>query len=243
MLRIEREERRLAQQNAVKQLVRGLAHEVKNPLGGLRGAAQLLERELESADLKEFTDIIIGEADRLQQLVDDMLGPNQLPRRAKVNIHQVLERVRNLVEIEFGNQTRFVRDYDPSIPEITADKDRLIQAVLNVVRNAVQAINEAGRVIIKTRTLRKFTLGNHCFRLVLKIEIRDNGPGIPEDIADQIFYPMVTSKVTGSGLGLAITQTIVGQHDGLIECVSEPGDTTFTILLPFSDADLSTNGE
>lgn len=237
MLRIAREERRFAQQSAVKNLVRGLAHEVKNPLGGLRGAAQLLERELHSEDLKEYTQVIIGEADRLQQLVDDMLGPNQLLRKSDINIHEILEHVRSLVEVECTRNIIFERDYDPSIPEIFADKDRMIQAFLNVLRNAVQALNGEGHIRIRTRALNKFTLANQCYRLVLKIEITDNGPGIPENIADQIFYPMVTSKASGTGLGLSITQTIIGQHDGLIECMSEPGETTFRILLPYFDKD------
>jgi len=237
MLRIAREEHRLAQQSAVKNLVRGIAHEVKNPLGGLRGAAQLLERELHSEDLKEYTKIIIGEADRLQQLVDDMLGPNQLLRKSSINIHEILEHVRNLIDVEGHRNLVFDRDYDPSIPEIEADKDRLIQAFLNVVRNAVQALDGEGRISIRTRALRRFTLGNKRYRLVLKVDINDSGPGIPANIIDQIFYPMVTSKASGTGLGLSITQTIVGQHNGLIECVSEPGDTTFTFLLPYCDED------
>lgn len=233
MLRIAREERRLEQQDAVKSFVRGIAHEVKNPLGGLRGAAQLLERELHSEELKEYTSIIIGEADRLQNLVDNMLGPNDIPQKKSVNIHEVLEHVKNLIEIEGTHNITILRDYDPSIPEIFADQDRLIQAVLNVVRNAVQALGDNGSIILRTRTLRKFNIGSKLHRLVLKIEVQDNGPGIPGNIIKQIFYPMVTSKPDGTGLGLSITQTIIAQHDGLIECTSEPGETVFTMLIPY----------
>lgn len=232
MLRIAREGYRLAQQNAMKILVRGLAHEVKNPLGGLRGAAQLLEKELHSEELKEYTNIIIGEADRLQNLVDDMLGPNKLLRKTTFNVHEILERVRQLVLAEASGELEIARDYDPSIPDLYADSDRMIQAVLNIVRNASQALQGRGCITMRTRALRQFTIGTERHRLVLKLEIIDNGPGIPADMVEQIFYPMVTSRPEGTGLGLSIAQTIVSQHDGLIECVSEPGNTDFILLLP-----------
>ena len=239
LLRIAREENRLAQQNAVKTLVRGLAHEVKNPLGGLRGAAQLLERELHSEELKEFTQIIIGEADRLQHLVDDMLGPNQLLRKSPISIHQVLEHVRQLIVAEGKEGIEITRDYDPSLPDIIVDQDRLIQATLNIVRNATEAIASSGRIVLKTRMLRQFTLGHKHHRLVLKVQIIDNGPGIAKELIDHIFYPMVTGRSNGSGLGLSITQTIVSQHEGLVECTSEPGNTVFTILLPYLNQDVN----
>jgi len=245
ILRIAREESLLAQQTAMKMLVRGLAHEVKNPLGGLRGAAQLLERELHSEALKEYTQIIIGEADRLQKLVDYMLGPNKIPNRTMLNIHEVLERVRQLVLVESDGGLLLDRDYDPSIPDLYGDKDQLIQAVLNIVRNAKQALQGKGRIALRTRTQRQFTIGQRRHRLVLRVDISDNGPGIAPGMIEQIFYPMVTGRPDGTGLGLSIAQTIVGQHGGLIECSSVPGDTVFTLLLPIhaSDAADRTEGE
>ena len=245
ILRIAREESLLAQQTAMKMLVRGLAHEVKNPLGGLRGAAQLLERELPSPALKEYTQIIIGEADRLQKLVDYMLGPNKIPNRTMLNIHEVLERVRQLVLVESDGGLLLERDYDPSIPDLYGDKDQLIQAVLNIVRNAKQALQGKGRITLRTRTQRQFTIGQRRHRLVLRVDISDNGPGIAPGMIEQIFYPMVTGRPDGTGLGLSIAQTIVGQHGGLIECSSVPGDTVFTLLLPInaSDAADRTEGE
>ncbi len=235
MLRIAREESLLAQQNAMKVLVRGLAHEVKNPLGGLRGAAQLLERELPSEELKEYTGIIIGEADRLQKLVDHMLGPSRRSEQQMLNIHEVLEHVRRLVLADSPPSLRIQRDYDPSIPELLGVKDQLIQAVLNIVQNARQALQDDGTIVLKTRAQRQFTIGQTRHRLVLRIDIIDNGPGIPKDMQAQVFYPMVTGRAEGTGLGLSIAQTLVGQHGGLVECKSEPGRTQFTLLLPLRD--------
>ncbi len=230
--RVQREENLLTQHLATRALVRGLAHEIKNPLGGLRGAAQLLERQLHDDELKEYTSIIIGEADRLQNLVDRMLGPNTLPREQPVNIHQVLERVRNLVTAEAPPGVRIVRDYDPSIPDTRADPDQLIQAVLNLVRNAVQAVGAEGEVILRTRTIRQVTIGHQHHKLGVRVDIIDNGPGVPVEMLERIFYPMVTGRADGTGLGLPIAQSLVQQHRGLIECTSEPGKTVFTILLP-----------
>ncbi len=235
MLRITREEALLAQQNAMKVLVRGLAHEVKNPLGGLRGAAQLLERELPNEELKEYTRIIIGEADRLQKLVDHMLGPNRRGEKKPLNIHEVLEHVRRLVLADSPPTLRIQRDYDPSIPDILGVKDQLIQAVLNIVQNARQALRDDGTIVLKTRVQRQFTIGQTRHRLVLRIDIIDDGPGIPKEMLSQIFYPMVTGRAEGTGLGLSIAQTLVGQHGGLVECKSEPGHTQFTLLLPLSE--------
>lgn len=234
-LRISREEHQLAQQETMRLLVRGLAHEIKNPLGGLRGAAQLLERELPDPELKEYTNIIIGEADRLRNLVDTMLGPNALSQKESINIHQVLEHVRQLVSVEKSGSVTFISDYDPSIPEIHGDRDQLVQAVLNIVGNAVQAIGEQGEIILRTRAQRQFTIGQTCHKLVCRIEIIDNGPGIPEDIIENIFYPMVTSRADGTGLGLSIAQTLISQHNGLIQCDSRPGRTCFTLLLPLDN--------
>lgn len=230
--RIVREENLLAQHQASRALVRGLAHEIKNPLGGLRGAAQLLERELHNEALKEYTGIIIGEADRLQNLLNRMLGPNALPQQQVINIHQVVERVRTLAAAEATPTVSIIRDYDPSIPEFTADPDQLIQALLNIVRNALQAVGQKGEIILLTRTVRQVTLGHQRHKLAIRIDVIDDGPGIPPDMIENIFFPMVTGRADGTGLGLPIAQALVNQHRGLIECSSKPGKTVFTIYLP-----------
>lgn len=231
-IRITREEKLLSEQSATRNLIRGMAHEIKNPLGGLRGAAQLLERELPNDELKEYTQIIIGEADRLQNLVDRMLGPNNLPRIQTINIHQVLEHVRQLVQAESPDSLYFNLDYDPSLPELEADPDLLIQAILNITRNAAAALGNNGEITYKTRPQRHFTIGHTHHRLVMQVDIMDNGPGIPAELIDQIFYPMVTGRAEGTGLGLSIAQSLINQHKGLIECHSVPGKTVFTIYLP-----------
>ncbi len=234
-LRVEQEELLINQQEATHALVRGLAHEIKNPLGGLRGAAQLLEREIRDTSLKEYTRIIIGEADRLQALMDRMLGPNSLPNMQPVNIHRVLERVRELVIAEAGQGLLIFQDYDPSLPDLNADADQLIQAILNIVRNACQALDGKGEIILRTRVLRNFNIGARKHRLIARIEIIDNGPGIDEELRKKIFYPMVTNRSDGSGLGLSIAQALVSRHHGLIECNSQPGETTFIILIPLDE--------
>ncbi len=231
-LRIAREENLLAQQQVTQEVIRGLAHEIKNPLGGIRGAAQLLERELDDTSFQEYTQVIVREADRLQNLLNRMLGSHTLPRKRMINIHQVLERVRALVQAEVTAGIRLLWDYDPSLPELNADMDQLIQAVLNIVRNAVQALPEEGEIILRTRAHRRYTVGHVCHRLVLGIDIIDNGPGIPEQMQQKIFYPLVTGRAEGTGLGLSIAQSLVNQHGGLIECFSRPGRTRFSILLP-----------
>lgn len=236
-LRISREERMITHQALTRDVVRGLAHEIKNPLGGLRGAAQLLEAELDSAELREYTHIIIQEADRLQALLNRMLGPNRRPSYAALNIHHVLERVRSLVLAETGERIDVVRDYDPSIPELIGDMDQLIQAVLNIVRNAVRALGdtESGSIHLRSRIQRQLTIGNGRYRLAAQIDIIDNGPGIPPEIADTLFFPMVTAGTGGMGLGLSIAQSLINQHKGLIECNSRDGETVFTILLPLGE--------
>ncbi len=231
-LRINREEHILAQHHTTRTLVRNLAHEIKNPLGGLRGAAQLLERELPDPALREYTGIIIGEADRLRNLVDRMLGPNQLPSHGEVSIHEILERVCGLVEAEADPGIRIERDYDPSIPPLWGDADRLIQAVLNVVRNAVQALGRQGAITLRTRVQRQYTICSRRYKLVARLDVIDDGPGIPLEQQEHIFYPMITGRPDGTGLGLSIAQSNVNQHGGLIECVSRPGETVFTLLLP-----------
>ncbi len=237
MLRITKEEAQLSKQETTKLLVRGLAHEIKNPLGGIRGAAQLLARELPEENLKDYTNVIIEEADRLRNLVDRMLGSNKLPSLSMTNVHEVLERVSSLVEAESQGCITLVRDYDPSIPDVLIDREQMIQAMLNIVRNAMQALSplsdmRLGRITLRTRALRQFTIGHVRHRLVTKIEIIDNGPGIPPELQETIFFPMVSGRADGTGLGLAITQNIISQHQGLIECESHPGHTVFTIFLP-----------
>lgn len=236
LLRITREDALLAQQVATRDLLRGLAHEIKNPLGGLRGAAQLLERELHSEEQKEYTRVIIDEADRLQKLVNRLLGPSGMPKRQDVSIHEIIEYVRSVVLAEDSGDVALHRDYDPSIPALKGDPDLLIQAILNIVNNAREALRGQGNITIRTRILRKFTLGQQQHRLVIKLDVIDDGPGIPPDIKDKIFFPMVTSRAEGTGLGLSIAQRLVHQHGGLIECESRPGRTVFSILLPIDNS-------
>ena len=234
-LRIARDEAQLAQQEAVRTLVRGLAHEVKNPLGGLRGAAQLLEQELPHEALREYTQVIIREADRLQVLVDRMLGPKTPPRREALNVHEVLEHVRQLVTAEAPPDILVERDYDPSLPEVRGDRGQLVQVFLNIARNAVQALGEAGRITLRTRAVRQFTIGTRRHRVVCLVQVIDNGPGIPPALADSLFLPMVTGRAEGMGLGLAIAQSLVSQQGGLIQCESGPGRTVFSVYLPMAE--------
>lgn len=236
--RQDREDRLREQALANKELIRNLAHEIKNPLGGIRGAAQLLEMDLESPELKEYTQVIVHEADRLQSLVDRLLAPHRHPHLVgDVNIHEVCERVRSLVLVEYPHGLQVVRDYDISIPEFRGDREQLIQAVLNIVQNAAQALTErmaAGdaEITLRTRVARQVTFGRQRYRLALELHVIDNGPGVPEAIKDRIFYPLVTGRDGGSGLGLTLAQTFVQRHHGLIECDSVPGRTDFRILIP-----------
>jgi len=231
-LSISREKRLLSQQSTARELLRGLAHEIKNPLSGLRGAAQLLERELIAEDLHEYTRIIVSEVDRLRALVDRMLGPKSRPQMTVGNIHEVLERTRQLINVDLPPSILISTDYDPSIPELVFDRDMIFQAFLNIVQNAVNAIEHSGEIWLNTRITRNHTIGNKKHRLVAVIKIIDTGVGIPENLIDRIFYPMVSGRPDGSGLGLAISQSLITQHGGLIECQSCPGQTQFTILLP-----------
>jgi two-component system nitrogen regulation sensor histidine kinase GlnL len=238
LLRISREEALLANHQATRSLIRGVAHEIKNPLGGIRGAAQLLAKAMGNPDLAEYTNIIVGETDRLRNLADRMLGPRKLPEMQPVNIHECLERVRSLMLVEAEGRVQMRRDYDPSLPELKADPEQLIQAILNITGNALQALMENPEqeeppvITMRTRHLRQFTIGAMRHRLVMRIDIVDNGPGIPETLLESIFYPMVSGRANGTGLGLSIAQDIVHQYHGLIECSSRPGQTTFSILLP-----------
>jgi two-component system, NtrC family, nitrogen regulation sensor histidine kinase GlnL len=235
--RQDREERLIDQAQANKELIRNLAHEIKNPLGGIRGAAQLLEMEIDP-QLKEYTRVVIHEADRLQTLVDRLLAPHRRPHVVgDVNIHEVCERVRSLILAEFPRGLRVVRDYDTSIPEFRGDREQLIQAVLNIAHNACQALMDriaAGdaQLTFKTRIGRQVTTGKQRYRLALDLHVIDNGPGVPDSIKDRIFFPLVSGREGGSGLGLTLAQTFVQQHHGLIECDSVPGRTDFKILIP-----------
>lgn len=230
---LRRDEDLLAQQRLSRRIIHQLAHEVKNPLGGLRGAAQLLERQLPSTDLKAYTKVIIDEADRLAALVDSILRAGGQPRPTLINLHEITEHVSRLIAAEKPAEVELVRDYDPSLPPTEVDRDQLIQALLNVARNALQAVDPVdGRLIFRTRALPNFTLAGKRYRLILSIEIEDNGPGIPEDLRDTVFYPLVTGKSTGTGLGLTIAQDLVSRNAGLIEFTSRPGATTFFLRLP-----------
>jgi two-component system, NtrC family, nitrogen regulation sensor histidine kinase GlnL len=236
--RQEREERVAGQAEVTKELIRNLAHEIKNPLGGIRGAAQLLALDLPSPELQEYTQVIIHEADRLQTLVDRLLAPHRKPHVvADMNIHEVCERVRSLVLLEYPRGLKVVRDYDASIPEFRGDREQLIQATLNIVQNAAQALDEridAGdaEIRLRTRIARQVTIGKQRYRLALELHIQDNGPGVPDHLRDRIFYPLVSGREGGSGLGLTLAQTFVQQHQGTIECDSEPGRTVFKIVIP-----------
>lgn len=234
LVRINRDDHAVFSQETTRKLVRGLAHEIKNPLGGVRGAAQLLERELTEERLKEYTRVIIDEADRLKRLVDRMLGPNRQLEKQDVNVHSVIEHVIRLIDAESGGRITFQRDYDPSLPLVPADEAQLIQAVLNIFANAAQAIEDRPNPTIqaRTRVTRQFTIGGCLHRFVVQVDIVDNGPGIAEDLLERMYFPMISGRPNGTGLGLAITQNIIGQHGGIIECVSRPGRTCFSIFLP-----------
>jgi two-component system, NtrC family, nitrogen regulation sensor histidine kinase GlnL len=233
-LRIAREERLLDQTEASRWLIRNLAHEIKNPLGGLRGAAQLLERELERPELTEYTQVIMKEADRLQTLMDRLLTPQRPPQFAPLNIHEALERVRSLVLAEFPQGIRIRREYDVSLPPVDADKEQIIQALLNVGRNAAQALKGNGEIVLRTRVARQVTIARKLHRLGLLIQIIDNGPGVPRDIRDKIFFPLISGREGGTGLGLTLAQNFISHHQGVIELESAPGRTCFSILLPLT---------
>ena len=236
-MKIAREEKILAHQQLNRELIRNLAHEIKNPLGGIRGSAQLLERELAQNDLKEYTQVIVNEADRLQALMDRLLTPHRRPKLVSLNIHEVLERVLTLVLAEYPRDVRVVRDYDTSLPELVGEKEQLIQALLNVTRNAAQSMQGCGEIRVVTRIARQVTLARVRYRYAIMIEIVDNGPGIAGELKDKIFYPLVSGREGGTGLGLSIAQDLVNQHQGIIEFDSVPGQTRFTVLLPVRNID------
>lgn len=234
---LDKEKLLMAQREASRRIIRQLAHEIRNPLGGLRGAAQLLERRLDEQDLKEYTRVIIGEADRLVALTENFLGPTREPDIESVNIHELLEHVLLLIENEAPDSIQIVRDYDPSLPAITLDRNQIIQAFLNIARNAIQSVANTGRVIVRTRALTNDVIGTLRHRLTMCIEFEDDGPGISTEIEDSIFYPLVTDREGGTGLGLPMAQDLVSRHGGVIEFDSEPGSTRFIVRLPLEPAD------
>ena len=236
-LKIAREAKLIEQQVANRELIRNLAHEIKNPLGGIRGSAQLLERELHDPELREFTQVIVKETDRLQTLMNRLLTPSRLPHVESVNIHEVMERVRALLSAEFPEGLVIRRDYDTSLPELEGDKEQLIQAILNVARNAAQATGGRGEIAFVTRITRQVTIARNRHRLAIAVTIEDNGPGVPPEIAERIFYPLVSGREGGTGIGLSLAQSFANQHEGIIEFESVPGRTRFTVLLPVRNSE------
>lgn len=229
---LDREKALVSQRGASRRIIRQLAHEIRNPLGGLRGAAQLLERRLPDPELREYTQVIIGEADRLVALTEDLLGPTREPELRFTNIHEPLEHVMLLIENEAPPDVSIVRDYDPSLPGIEMDRDQIVQAFLNIARNAIQSVGDTGRVTIRTRALTNHVVGAQKHRLMLSVEFEDDGPGIAPEIEDSIFYPLVTDRAGGTGLGLPLAQDLVSRHGGLIEYETIPGRTRFMVRLP-----------
>ena len=233
--RITRDTALLAQQGGSRVMARQLAHEIKNPLGGLRGAAQLLERELPNEELKEYTRVIIHEADRLCALVDSLLGPARPIRREPVNVHELIDHVYRLARAEAPDAVVIERDYDPSLPPLALDRDLMVQAMLNLARNAVQAVGERGALTLRSRALTHATIGAERHRVVASLQFEDNGPGVPVELGETIFYPLVTARAGGTGLGLAVAQDIATRHGGIIEFDSRPGRTVFSLLLPLEN--------
>jgi two-component system nitrogen regulation sensor histidine kinase GlnL len=237
--RISRENALLIQHGAGRQMIRQLAHEIKNPLGGIRGAAQLLARQLGDPDMTEYTDVVISETDRLAGLVDTLLGPGGPPNREPVNIHEVLEYVVRIIEAEDERSLHIRRDYDPGLPLIALDRDQMVQAFMNLVRNAATALDGQGTITLRSRAVTNFTIGDTRHRVIASIEIEDDGPGIPAELQDTIFYPLVTGNPHGTGLGLPAAQELIGRHGGLIEFESRPGRTVFQVRIPLEQEEPS----
>jgi len=231
---ISRENALLIQHGAGRQMIRQLAHEIKNPLGGIRGAAQLLARQLADAEQREYTDVVISETDRLAALVDTLLGPGGPPNKEPLNVHELLEYVVRIIEAEDNRSLTIQRDYDPGLPLIDLDRDQMVQAILNLLRNAVAALDGQGSIKLRTRAVMNFTIGNIRHRVIASIEIEDDGPGIPPDLQASIFYPLVTSRPNGTGLGLPAAQELLSRHGGMIEFESRPGRTVFIMRIPLS---------
>lgn len=234
--RISRENALLIQHGAGRQMIRQLAHEIKNPLGGIRGAAQLLGKQLQSDELEEYTSVIISEVDRLAGLVDTLLGPGGPPNKQRSNVHELLEYVIKLIQAEIGDEIDIHRDYDAGLPHMDLDRDQLVQALLNLVRNAVVALGGQGKIILRSRAIMNFTIGDTRHNVVASLEIEDDGPGIPADLQDSVFYPLVTSRPDGTGLGLPVAQELISRHHGLIEFESRPGRTVFFVRIPLEAA-------
>ena len=230
--RINRENALLIQHGAGRQMIRQLAHEIKNPLGGIRGAAQLLGKQLQDEELEEYTSVIISEADRLAGLVDTLLGPGGPPNKQQSNVHELFEYVMRLIQEEAANEIDVRRDYDPGLPAMYVDRDQLVQALLNLVRNAVVALGGQGRITLRSRAIMNFTIGDTRHSVVASLEIEDDGPGIPTDLQDSVFYPLVTNRPDGTGLGLPVAQELISRHHGLIEFESRPGRTVFFVRIP-----------
>ena len=233
-LKINRDAALHEHQEVTRVMIRGLAHEIKNPLGGIRGAAQLLHNELNNPELEEYTNIIVEETDRLTALVDRLLAPKVVPKFAHTNIHEILEKVRKLIEMEAKSKLTIIRDYDPSIPELNLDKEMMTQALLNIVRNAMQALEKtvSPEITLITRTERQFTIASVRHRNVLKIDVLDNGPGVENSLKEQLFFPMISGRPNGTGLGLSVAQSIIHQHQGIIEFENKDNCTSFTIIIP-----------
>lgn len=239
---ISRENALIIQHGAGRRMIRQLAHEIKNPLGGIRGAAQLLERELDDDELCEYTNVVISETDRLASLVDRLLGPGGPPNKRPQNVHELIEYVARLIIAEDGRSLSIHRDYDPGLPLLALDRDQMVQALLNIVRNAAAALEGQGTIVLRTRAITNFTIGDLRHRVVASIEIEDDGPGIPNDLQDSIFYPLVTSREHGTGLGLPAAQELISRHGGLIEFDSRPGRTVFSVRLPLTDTSGQADG-
>ncbi len=234
---ISRENALLIQHGAGRQMIRQLAHEIKNPLGGIRGAAQLLERQLPEDELREYTEVVISETDRLAALVDTLLGPGGPPNKQALNVHELLEYVVRIIEADDNLSLSIHRDYDPGLPLIALDRDQMVQAIMNLVRNAVAALDGHGTLILRSRAVSNFTIGNIRHRVIASIEIEDDGPGIPRELQDSVFYPLVTSRPEGTGLGLPAAQELISRHGGLIEFESRPGRTVFFVRIPLDQAE------
>jgi two-component system nitrogen regulation sensor histidine kinase GlnL len=237
--KISRENALLIQHGAGRQMIRQLAHEIKNPLGGIRGAAQLLEKQLNDKDVTEYTDVIISETDRLANLVNTLLGPGGPPNKQPLNVHELLEYVVRIIEAEEQKKLTFVRDYDPGLPLIDLDRDQMVQALLNLARNAATALEGQGTITLRSRAVTNFTIGNTRHRVIASLEIEDDGPGIPLELQDSVFYPLVTSRPEGTGLGLPAAQELLSRHGGLIEFESRPGRTVFLVRIPLQQSETS----
>lgn len=231
-LLISREDALTERRQANRMLLLRLAHEIRNPLGGVRGAAQLLESELQDPALLDYIRIILSEVDRLNTLVETLLGPLRPPHPILLNIHEPIEHVIHLVEAERPPHLELRRDFDPSLPEVALDRDLLVPALINLVRNAREALKDRGQLAVRTRVERQYTIQGRRYPLAIRIDIEDEGPGVPAHLRERLFLPLVSGRSGGSGLGLAIAQDLIQRQGGLIEWRSRPGQTVFSILLP-----------